>query len=121
MYTIVGCLVGITLNDLQIGEYHGIMTLNNGETVRIIIPEAVQLPPNTAHSNLLANTAFLLAGHKFVSDLTKPQLKFKGGGQYTMSVQDTTYSMPYPPLPNTTHHTVKSIYITMNPMTLLPT
>jgi hypothetical protein len=109
MYTLGGCFIGITLNDLQIGEYHGIMTLNNGETVRIIIPEAVQLPPNTAHSNLLANTAFLLAGHKFVSDLTKPQLKFKGGGQYTMSVQkghNVFYALPTSAQDDTPHRKI---------------
>ncbi len=55
------------------------MTLGSGETAQIIIPEAVQFPPGAAHSNLLANTAFLLAGHKYISDLYKPKLKFKGG------------------------------------------
>jgi hypothetical protein len=78
--------VGITYPNLQIGEYHGIMTLDSGESVRVIIPEAVQLPIGAAHSNLLANTAFLLAEHKFISDLRQPKLKFQGGGQYTMSV-----------------------------------
>ncbi len=62
------------------------MTLDSGESVRVIIPEAVQIPIGTAHINLLANTAFLLAGHKFISDLRQPKLKFQGGGQYTMSV-----------------------------------
>jgi hypothetical protein len=68
-----------TYPNLQIGEYHSIMTLGSGETAQIIIPEAVQFPPGAAHSNLLANTAFLLAGHKYISDLYKPKLKFKGG------------------------------------------
>ncbi len=86
MYALGGCFVGITYPNLQIGEYHGIMTLDSGESVRVIIPEAVQIPIGTAHSNLLANTAFLLAGHKFISDLRQPKLKFQGGGQYTMSV-----------------------------------
>jgi hypothetical protein len=27
-----------------------------------------------------------MAGHKFQSDLHKPKLKFKGGGQYTLAV-----------------------------------
>jgi hypothetical protein len=62
------------------------MTLDSNETVKIIIPEAVQLPPGAAHNNLLANTAFLLAGHKYISDLYQPKLKFKGGGQCTLSV-----------------------------------
>jgi hypothetical protein len=62
------------------------MTLDKGETVKVIIPEAVQLPTHLAHSNLIANTAYLMAGHKYISDLHKPKLKFKGGGQYTMEV-----------------------------------
>jgi hypothetical protein len=86
MYALGGCFIGLTYPNLKIGEYHAILTLDSGEAVRIIIPEAVQLPPGTAHSNLLANTAFLMAGHKYISDLHKPKMKFKGGGQCTMSV-----------------------------------
>jgi hypothetical protein len=109
LYTIGGCFVGTTLSNLQIGQYHGIITLDSGETVRIVIPEAVQLPPNAAHSNLLANTAFLMAGHKFVSDLTQPKLKFKGGGQYTMSVHkghNTFHALPISPQDETAHRKI---------------
>jgi hypothetical protein len=109
LYTIGGCFVGITLSNLQIGQYHEIITLDSGEIVRIIIPESVQLPPNAAHSNLLANTAFLMAGHKFVSDLTQPKLKFKGGGQYTMSVHkghNTFHALPISPQDETAHRKI---------------
>ncbi len=80
LYAIGGCFNGPTQNNLKMGEYH------KGETIRVIIPEAVQLTPHIAHSNLIANTAYLMAGHKYLSDLHKPKLKFKGGGKYTMEV-----------------------------------
>ncbi len=34
----------------------------------------------------LADSAFLLAGHQYVSHLSKPKLKFKSGDTYTMPV-----------------------------------
>jgi hypothetical protein len=72
MYNIGGCFAGPTFKNLQMGEYHGILTLDNTEAVRVVIPEAVQLPGHLSHSNLLANTPYLMAGHKFLSDLHKP-------------------------------------------------
>jgi hypothetical protein len=60
------------------------MTLDSGETIRLIISAAVELPTKLAHSNLIANIPYLMAGHKYVSDLYKPKLKFKGKCQYTM-------------------------------------
>ncbi len=83
LYSISGCFKGETHSDLQIGEFHGVMTMDSGETVRVIIPEFVQLSPNLSHSCLLANTPFLLAGHKYINDLYKPKLKLKNGGTYT--------------------------------------
>ena len=41
LYAIGGCFNGPTQTDLKMGEYHGIMTLDKGETVKVIIPEAV--------------------------------------------------------------------------------
>ncbi len=81
LYQIGGCFNGPTHNDLKMGEYHGVMTLDSEESVRLIIPEAVQIPSNLAHSNLIANIPYLMAGHHYVSDLYKPKLKFKGKGQ----------------------------------------
>jgi hypothetical protein len=49
MYNIGGCFSGPTFKDLKIGEYHGALTLDTGETVRIIIPEAVQIPAHLSH------------------------------------------------------------------------
>jgi hypothetical protein len=63
-----------------------ILTLDSGETVKVIIPECIQIPPGLSNTYLLAHSAFLMAGHQYVSDLSKPKLKFKGGGSYTMSV-----------------------------------
>jgi hypothetical protein len=86
MFNLGGCFAGPTVQNLQMGEYHGVITLDSGETVRTVIPEAVQIPNKMSHSNLLANTPYLMAGHKFQSELHKPKLKFKGGGQITLAV-----------------------------------
>jgi hypothetical protein len=66
--------------------FPSIITLNSGETCRVIIPECIRIPPDLSNTYLLADTAFLLAGHTYESHLSKPKLKFQGGGQYTMSV-----------------------------------
>ena len=50
------------------------------------LTECVQISPGLATTYLLADSAFLLAGHQYVSHLSKLKLKFKGGGTYTMSV-----------------------------------
>jgi hypothetical protein len=63
----------------MIGEFHALLTLDSGEIKRIIIPECVQIPAGMSSTNLLADTAFLMAGHKYVSDLHHPKLRFKGG------------------------------------------
>ena len=39
-----------------------------------------------SNTYLLADTAFLMAGHKYTSHLSAPKLTFAGGGVYTMSV-----------------------------------
>jgi hypothetical protein len=41
MYNIGGCFAGPTFKDLKMGEYHGVITLDNKEAVRAIIPESV--------------------------------------------------------------------------------
>jgi hypothetical protein len=46
----------------------------------------IQIPPGFATTYFLADSAFLLAGHQYVSHLSKLKLKFKGGGTYTTSV-----------------------------------
>jgi transposase InsO family protein len=62
------------------------MTLDSGEAIRVIVPESVQLPTQISHSCLLANTPFLMAGHRYINDLYTPKLKLKDAGAYTMSV-----------------------------------
>ena len=109
LHTLTGCFAGRSETNLNIGEFHGIVTLDSEETVRIIIPECIQIPPGLSNTYLLSNAAFLMAGHKYVSHLSQPKLKFKGGGSYTMSV--TRGHMLISVLPThankeTTHRTV---------------
>ncbi len=61
------------------------MTLDSGETIRVVIPEAVCLGNNST-TYLLCDTQFLLAGHSYISDLRKPQIQIAQGGTYTMDV-----------------------------------
>ncbi len=91
LHSLTGCFSGQTESNLQIGEFHGIITLDSGETRRAVIPECIQIPQGMSNTYLLADTAFLLAGHQYVSHLSQPKLKFKGGGQYTMT-QNHPYS-----------------------------
>jgi hypothetical protein len=111
MFNLGGCFTGPTVQNLQMGEYHGVMTLDSGETVRTIIPEAVQVPAKLSHSNLLANTPYLMAGHKFQSDLHKPKLKFKGGGQYTLAVTKGHNLLCILPINATKESTHRAIYL----------
>jgi hypothetical protein len=74
LHTLKGCFSGHTENNLAIGEFHGILTLDSGETVKVIIPECIQIPPGRSNTYLLADSAFLLAGHQHVSHLSKPKL-----------------------------------------------
>jgi hypothetical protein len=73
-------------SDLQIGEFHAELELDDGEKVRIIIPEAVCVSSTASTSYLLCDIQFLLAGHTYHSDLRKPRLELKTGGEYTMDV-----------------------------------
>jgi hypothetical protein len=109
IHVLTGCFSGQTESNLQIGEFHGIITLDSGETRRVIIPECIQIPPDMSNTYLLADTAFLMAGHKYVSHLSKPKLKFEGGGQYTMSVtkgHKIIRILPTPANQETTHRTI---------------
>jgi hypothetical protein len=74
-----------TQTNIQIGEFHAQMTLDSGETIRFVIPEAVCLSNNST-TYLLCDTQFLLAGHSYISDLRKPQIQMAQGGTYTMDV-----------------------------------
>ena len=86
MMSLSGAFDEIGLQNIQVGEFHAQMTLDNGETVRVVIPEAVSLPDNTT-TYLLCDTQFLLAGHEYLSDLRAPKLKMANGeGTYTMDI-----------------------------------
>ena len=74
-----------TLNEVWVGEFHALLTLDDGETIRVIIPEAVALPEEHT-SYLFCDSQFLLAGHTYHSDLRKPKIEFKQGGIHTMNV-----------------------------------
>ncbi len=114
MFNISGCFKGLSFPDLQMGEYHGVMTLDSGETVHIIIPEAIQLPAKLSHSNLLANTAYPMAGHNYVSDLYKSKLKSKGGGQYTLEVTRGHHVFKVLPIPADKQTAHRTIYLHNN-------
>ena len=63
VHTIEGCFKGggRTDKNTEIGEMHALITLDNGEVRRAIIPEAIAIPMGMANSYLLAATPFLLA------------------------------------------------------------
>jgi hypothetical protein len=122
LHSLAGCFTGHTKSHLQIGEFHGIITLDSGETRRAIIPECIQIAPGLSNTYLLANTAFLMAGHQYISHLSGPKLKFSGKGTYTMSVEkDTKLSRYYQHSQHKTHHTKQSIFTMMSPTIRLPT
>jgi hypothetical protein len=74
LHTLTGCFIGQSESNLMIGEFHALLTLDSGEIKRIIIiPECVQIPAGMSSTNLLADTAFLMAGHKYVSDFHHPK------------------------------------------------
>ena len=107
--TIRGCFKGNDTHDSQIGEFHALLTLSSTETVRIVIPEAILLPPGVANNYLLANIPFLMAGHQVHCDLHKPKLVFKGGGQYVMDVKRGHYVIKLLPVATnstTSHRTI---------------
>jgi hypothetical protein len=88
LHQLTGCFANEgTADDLQIGEFHGLLKLDNDEVVRLVIPEAIALPPGTSTTYLLSDTQFLLAGNHYVSDLRQPQVTFRQGGTYTMTVR----------------------------------
>ncbi len=87
LHTISGCLKGTKEKYNQIGEFHSLITLATGETCRAIVPEAILIPSSRTNTYLLAHAPLLMAGHEFLPSLYKPQLKFREGGVYTMSVQ----------------------------------
>ncbi len=111
LYSISGCFKGEKHSDLQIGEFHGVMTLDSGEVIRVIVPEAVQLPTQISHSCLLANTPFLLAGHQYINDLYTPKLKLKNAGTYTMSVVKGHHILKILPTDALTETTHRKIYL----------
>jgi hypothetical protein len=109
LYSISGCFNGERHNDLQMGQFRGIVTLDSGEAVRIVVPESVFIPTGLSHSCLLANTPFLMAGHQYINDLYSPVLKFKGGGKCTLSVQQGHHILRIIPTDATKtkqHHTI---------------
>ena len=76
-----------TQDDLQIGEFHGLLKLDSDEVIRVVIPEAIALPADTSSTYLLSDTQFLLAGYQYKSDLREPKIVFQNGGEYTMAVK----------------------------------
>ncbi len=87
LHTISGCLKGTAEKYTQIGEFHALITLDTGETKRAIIPEAILIPSTRTNTYLLAHAPLLMAGHEFIPNPYKPKIKFREGGEYTMTVR----------------------------------
>jgi hypothetical protein len=88
MMSLSGAFTTSGIQNMDVGEFHAQMTLDNGETIRVVIPEAICLPDNST-TYLLCDTQFLLAGHEYLSDLRAPKLKMANGeGTYTMDIID---------------------------------
>ena len=111
LHKITGCFAKEGSHmDLQIGEFHGLIQLDNKEMIRMIIPEAIAIPPETSATYLLSDTQFLLAGNSYHSDLRQPKIMFKTGGTYTMSVKSAHKVLSVLPISAntpTTHRQVK--------------
>jgi hypothetical protein len=93
----------------MVGEFHAQLTLDNGETVRVIFPESLAMPNDTTNTSLLNDTQFLMASHSYISDLKAPRLKFETGGEYTMNVVEAHKILPLLPfsvLPPTNHRII---------------
>jgi hypothetical protein len=88
LHIISGCLKGTVEKYTQIREFHALITLNTGETKHAIIPEAILIPsPTRTNTYLVARATLLMAGHEFILNLYKPKIKFREGGEYTMTVR----------------------------------
>jgi hypothetical protein len=60
LHTISGCFTqDEPVKDFMVGEFHAQLTLDDGETVRLISPESlVALPTASANASLLSDTQF---------------------------------------------------------------
>jgi hypothetical protein len=114
LYSITGCFRGERHSDMQIGQFHGIITLDSGEAVWVVVPESVCIPTGLSHSCLLANTPFLMAGHQYINDLYAPVLKFKGGRKCTLSVQQGHHILRLIPIHAIQHTQHRTIYLHNN-------
>jgi hypothetical protein len=56
LHTLTGCFAGHSESNLMIGEFHGILTLDNNETIRVIIPECIQIPTGLSNTYLLSDS-----------------------------------------------------------------
>jgi hypothetical protein len=65
---------------------------------RLIIPQAIAIPPKLANNYLLATTPYLIAGHRYNCILHKPTLNFTKGGKYTMSVNKRHHMIRMTPI-----------------------
>ena len=66
IHTISGCFTqDEPVKDFMVGEFHAQLTLDDGETVRLIFPESLALPTASANASLLSDTQFLMTGHSY--------------------------------------------------------
>ncbi len=110
LHTISGCFTqDAPVSEFMVGEFHAQLTLDNGETVRLIFPESLAMHTTTTNASLLSDTQFLMAGHSYISDLKAPRLQFATGGAYTMNVVETHKILPLLPIsvqPPTNHRII---------------
>jgi hypothetical protein len=114
LHTLTGCFLVHTEKNLTIEEFHGILTMDSGEVVKVIIPECILIPPGLSNTYLSADSAYLMVGHQYVSHLSKPKLKFKGGGVYTMSVTRGHKLVTMLPIRANSETTHRQIYLHNN-------
>ena len=79
LHCISGCFKGGEQDNNEIGEFHALLTLDSGETIHAIIPEAILAPAATTNTYLLAHVPLLMAGHEYICSLDRPRLKFNDG------------------------------------------
>jgi hypothetical protein len=90
------------------------VTLDDGEKIRAIFPEAIFLP--TEHATyLLCDSQYLLAGHTYHSVLCKPKLELKQGGTYTMDVIAAHKIIHIFPISATTQTNHRTVLLLTNP------
>jgi hypothetical protein len=111
LHKITGCFSGVEQDNNYIGEFHAILTTDDGEAIRVIIPEAISVPQGVSNTFLLAETPYLMQGQKYISDLYQPHLHLSDHTIYTMSVQRAHKIVKLLPISATTQTSHRAILL----------